>query len=61
MPIFTGRPVPIIMGVKGELKQIDVDGSRKIEPTMAHGFAGHVDRLFPRPDQAVILARPDAR
>src|ERR1700752_2827234 len=33
-----GPSVPIIMGVKGEPKQIDVDGSRKIEPTMAHGL-----------------------
>ena len=31
-----GPSVPIIMGVRGEPRQIDVNGVRKIEPALAH-------------------------
>jgi len=53
-----GPSVPIIMGVKGEPKQIDVDGSRKIEPTMAHGLPVMSIGFFLDPDQAVIWRGP---
>src|SRR5262249_44346737 len=33
-----GPSVPIIMGVRGEPRQIDVNGVRKIEPALAHGL-----------------------
>jgi ATP-binding protein involved in chromosome partitioning len=53
-----GPSVPIIMGVRGEPKQIDVNGSRKIEPTVAHGLPVMSIGFFLDPDQAVIWRGP---
>ena len=53
-----GPSVPIIMGVKGEPKKIDVDGGQKIEPAMAHGVPVMSIGFFLDPDQAVIWRGP---
>ena len=53
-----GPSVPIIMGVKGEPKQIDVDGGRKIQPATAHGLPVMSIGFFLDPDQAVIWRGP---
>ncbi|MGE5215722.1 MAG: Mrp/NBP35 family ATP-binding protein [Chloroflexota bacterium] len=53
-----GPSVPIIMGVKGEPKQIEVGGVRKIEPAMAHGLPVMSIGFFLDPDQAVIWRGP---
>ncbi len=53
-----GPSVPIIMGVKGEPRKIEVDGGYKIEPTMAHGVPVMSIGFFLDPDQAVIWRGP---
>jgi ATP-binding protein involved in chromosome partitioning len=53
-----GPSVPIIMGVKGEPKKIDVDGVSKIEPTQAHGVPVMSIGFFLDADQAVIWRGP---
>jgi len=53
-----GPSVPIIMGVKGEPKQIDVDGGRKIQPATAHGLPIMSIGFFLDPEQAVIWRGP---
>lgn len=53
-----GPSVPIIMGVKGEPKQIDVNGVHKIEPAMAHGLPVMSIGFFLDADQAVIWRGP---
>jgi ATP-binding protein involved in chromosome partitioning len=53
-----GPSVPIIMGVKGEPKKIDVGGASKIEPAMAHGLPVMSIGFFLDPDQAVIWRGP---
>ena len=53
-----GPSVPIIMGVKGEPKKIEVDGVQKIEPTMAHGVPVMSIGFFLDADQAVIWRGP---
>ena len=53
-----GPSVPIIMGVRGEPKQIDVDGTRKIQPALAHGLPVMSIGFFLDPDQAVIWRGP---
>ncbi len=53
-----GPSVPILMGVKGEPKQIDVDGGRKIQPAMAHGLPVMSIGFFLDPEQAVIWRGP---
>src|SRR6185295_9814845 len=53
-----GPSVPIIMGVKGEPKKIEVDGVQKIEPTMAHGVPIMSIGFFLDADQAVIWRGP---
>ena len=53
-----GPSVPIIMGVKGEPKQIDVDGGRKIQPATAHGLPVMSIGFFLDPEQAVIWRGP---
>src|SRR5262247_1741819 len=49
-----GPSVPIIMGVKGEPKKVEVDGQQKIAPSMAHGIPVMSIGFFLDPDQAVI-------
>ena len=53
-----GPSVPIIMGVKGEPKKIDIDGVSKIEPAIAHGLPVMSIGFFLDPDQAVIWRGP---
>jgi len=53
-----GPSVPIIMGVKGEPKKIEVGGVQKIEPTMAHGVPVMSIGFFLDADQAVIWRGP---
>jgi len=53
-----GPSVPIIMGVRGEPRQIDVNGVRKIEPTLAHGLPVMSIGFFLDADQAVIWRGP---
>jgi len=53
-----GPSVPIIMGVKGEPKKIEVSGVQKIEPTMAHGVPVMSIGFFLDADQAVIWRGP---
>jgi len=53
-----GPSVPIIMGVKGEPKKVDVDGGQKIAPAMAHGIPVMSIGFFLDPDQAVIWRGP---
>ena len=53
-----GPSVPIVMGVKGEPRKIEVDGVQKIEPTFAHGVPVMSIGFFLDPDQAVIWRGP---
>jgi ATP-binding protein involved in chromosome partitioning len=53
-----GPSVPILMGVKGEPKKIDVDGVQKIEPTFAHGVPVMSIGFFLDSEQAVIWRGP---
>jgi ATP-binding protein involved in chromosome partitioning len=53
-----GPSVPMIMGVKGEPKKIDVNGGQKIAPAMAHGIPVMSIGFFLDPDQAVIWRGP---
>ena len=53
-----GPSVPIIMGVKGEPKKVEVDGAQKIAPTFAHGIPVMSIGFFLDPDQAVIWRGP---
>ncbi len=53
-----GPSVPIIMGVKGEPKKIEVDGAYKIAPAIAHGVPVMSIGFFLDPDQAVIWRGP---
>lgn len=53
-----GPSVPIIMGVKGEPKKIEVDGGQKIAPAMAHGIPVMSIGFFLDADQAVIWRGP---
>lgn len=53
-----GPSIPIIMGVKGEPKKIDVNGGQKIAPAMAHGIPVMSIGFFLDADQAVIWRGP---
>ncbi|HVO91616.1 MAG TPA: Mrp/NBP35 family ATP-binding protein [Terriglobales bacterium] len=53
-----GPSVPIVMGVKGEPKKIEVGGAYKIEPTTAHGVPVMSIGFFLDADQAVIWRGP---
>ncbi len=53
-----GPSVPIIMGIKGEPKKVDVDGAQKIAPALAHGIPVMSIGFFLDPDQAVIWRGP---
>src|SRR5262245_46404428 len=53
-----GPSVPIIMGIKGEPKKVEVDGAQKIAPAMAHGIPVMSIGFFLDPDQAVIWRGP---
>lgn len=53
-----GPSVPILMGVKGEPRKIDVDGVTKIAPTLAHGVPVMSIGFFLDADQAVIWRGP---
>lgn len=53
-----GPSVPMIMGIKGEPRQIEVGGVRKIEPALAHGLPVMSIGFFLDPDQAVIWRGP---
>lgn len=53
-----GPSVPIIMGVKGEPNKVEVDGTYKIAPTVAHGVPVMSIGFFLDTDQAVIWRGP---
>jgi len=53
-----GPSVPIIMVVRGEPRQIDVNGVRKIEPALAHGVPVMSIGFFLDAEQAVIWRGP---
>ena len=53
-----GPSVPIIMGVKGEPTKVEVDGTFKIGPTVAHGIPVMSIGFFLEADQAVIWRGP---
>jgi ATP-binding protein involved in chromosome partitioning len=53
-----GPSVPILMGIKGEPRKIEVNGGYKIEPTVAHGVPVMSIGFFLDPDQAVIWRGP---
>ena len=53
-----GPSVPIIMGVKGEPKKVEVNGGYKIAPTLAHGVPVMSIGFFLDADQAVIWRGP---
>jgi ATP-binding protein involved in chromosome partitioning len=53
-----GPSVPIIMGVKGELSKVEVNGTYKISPTVAHGVPVMSIGFFLDADQAVIWRGP---
>jgi ATP-binding protein involved in chromosome partitioning len=53
-----GPSVPILMGVKGEPKKIEVNGGYKIEPALTHGVPVMSIGFFLEPDQAVIWRGP---
>jgi ATP-binding protein involved in chromosome partitioning len=53
-----GPSVPIIMGIKGEPKKIEVNGVQKIEPAIAHGIPVMSIGFFLDADQAVIWRGP---
>ncbi len=53
-----GPSVPIIMGVKGEPKKIEIDGVQKIDPPIAHGLPVMSIGFFLDAEQAVIWRGP---
>jgi ATP-binding protein involved in chromosome partitioning len=53
-----GPSIPIIMGVKGEPKKIEVNGEFKLEPPTAHNLPVMSIGFFLEPDQAVIWRGP---
>jgi len=53
-----GPSVPIIMGVKGEPRKVDVEGGVKIAPIVAHGVPVMSIGFFLGDDQAVIWRGP---
>jgi ATP-binding protein involved in chromosome partitioning len=53
-----GPSVPIIMGVKGEPAKVEVNGTYKIAPTVAHGVPVMSIGFFLDADQAVIWRGP---
>ncbi len=53
-----GPSVPILMGVKGEPKKIEVEGIQKIAPVSAHGVPVMSIGFFLDADQAVIWRGP---
>jgi len=53
-----GPSVPILMGVKGEPKKVEVDGGHKIAPVVAHGVPVMSIGFFLDADQAVIWRGP---
>ena len=53
-----GPSVPILMGVKGEPRKIEVDWGQKIEPTFAHGVPVMSIGFFLDSEQAVIWRGP---
>ncbi|MBI2350780.1 MAG: Mrp/NBP35 family ATP-binding protein [Deltaproteobacteria bacterium] len=53
-----GPSIPIIMGVKGEPKKIEVNGGFKLEPPTAHNLPVMSIGFFLEPDQAVIWRGP---
>ncbi len=53
-----GPSVPILMGIKGEPKKIEVNGGYKISPTVAHGVPVMSIGFFLGDDQAVIWRGP---
>jgi ATP-binding protein involved in chromosome partitioning len=53
-----GPSVPIIMGVKGEPNKVEVNGTYKIGPTVAHGVPVMSIGFFLDADQAVIWRGP---
>jgi ATP-binding protein involved in chromosome partitioning len=53
-----GPSVPIIMGVKGEPTKVEVNGTYKIAPTVAHGVPVMSIGFFLDADQAVIWRGP---
>jgi len=53
-----GPSVPIIMGVKGEPNKVEVNGTYKISPTVAHGVPVMSIGFFLDADQAVIWRGP---
>ena len=53
-----GPSVPMLMGVKGEPKKIEVNGGYKIAPPLAHGLTVMSIGFFLDADQAVIWRGP---
>jgi ATP-binding protein involved in chromosome partitioning len=53
-----GPSIPIIMGVRGEPRKVEVEGAQKIAPTIAHGIPIMSIGFFLDPDQAVIWRGP---
>jgi len=53
-----GPSVPILMGIKGEPQKIEVEGTHKIAPVIAHGIPIMSIGFFLDPDQAVIWRGP---
>jgi ATP-binding protein involved in chromosome partitioning len=53
-----GPSVPILMGVQGEPTKVEVNGSYKIAPTIAHGVPVMSIGFFLDADQAVIWRGP---
>jgi ATP-binding protein involved in chromosome partitioning len=53
-----GPSVPILMGVKGEPKKVEIDGGYKIAPVTAHGVPVMSIGFFLDSDQAVIWRGP---
>jgi ATP-binding protein involved in chromosome partitioning len=53
-----GPSVPMIMGVKGEAAKVEVNGTYKIAPPLAHGLPVMSIGFFLEPDQAVIWRGP---
>ncbi|MGE5302875.1 MAG: Mrp/NBP35 family ATP-binding protein [Alphaproteobacteria bacterium] len=53
-----GPSAPIIMGVKGQPNKVEVDGTYKIAPTVAHGVPVMSIGFFLDADQAVIWRGP---
>jgi ATP-binding protein involved in chromosome partitioning len=53
-----GPSVPILMGVKGEPKKVEINGEYKIAPVLAHGVSVMSIGFFLDADQAVIWRGP---